>query len=207
MLERFCCILIGYILGCILTAEIVSHAVADKPCSALGTGNPGMANIAHCLGIKWGITVLAGDLGKTFLACLLCFYLMKMSGYLAVLYAGLGCILGHNFPFWHKWNGGKGVAVTCTAVFIANPLFGLLANIAGLIVVLLTGYLPLGSVVIPAVFTVYAFIRFGAEAGILCILYTLIMIWRHWPGLVTIKNGTCPKIKPFNFLKHKSNPQ
>lgn len=126
MLERFCCILIGYMLGCILTAEIISHTVANKPCRELGTGNPGMANIAHCLGIKWGAAVLAGDLGKTFLACLLCFFLMPLSGYLSVLYAGLGCIIGHNFPFWHKWNGGKGVAVTCAAVFICHPVSGFL---------------------------------------------------------------------------------
>ena len=204
MLQRLCCVLIGYVLGCILTAEAVSHSVAHKSCSELGTGNPGMANIAHCLGIKWGLLVLAGDLAKTFAACLICFFLMKgMPGYLSILYAGLGCILGHNFPFWHHFNGGKGVAVTCTAVFVCNPLFGLLSCIVGLAVVLASGYLPAGAVVIPAVFTVYAFFRFGFEAGILCLIFTAMMVWRHWEGLMTIKNGTCPKIRPFAFLSKR----
>ncbi|HUM82488.1 MAG TPA: glycerol-3-phosphate acyltransferase [Lachnospiraceae bacterium] len=206
-MERLLCLLIGYLLGSFLTAEIVSRAAAHKKCSELGTGNPGMANIAHCLGIKCGLTVLAGDIGKTFLACLMCFFLIPMPNHLAVLYAGLGCILGHNFPFWSKFKGGKGVAVTCTAIFICNPLYGLLANIAGLLVVLLTGWLPLGAVVIPAVFLFPVFFLYHTEALVLVILYTLLMIFRHFPGLKSIKDGTCPKIDPLAFLKHKKNPE
>lgn len=207
MLERICCISIGYMFGCILTAEIVSHIVVHKSSSDLGTGNPGMANIAHCLGIRCGIIVLAGDIGKTIAACLICYFLIKLPGPLSILYAGLGCTLGHNLPFWRKWKGGKGVTTTCTAIFMSYPIWGLLANIAGLIVVLITGYLPLGAVVIPAVFSIYAFIRFGVESGILCLIYTVIMIWRHFEGLKTIKNGTCPKIDPFAFIKKKKNNQ
>ena len=206
-MERVFCLLIGYVFGSFLTAEIVSHGVAHKPCSKIGTGNPGMANIAHCLGIKWGMAVLAGDILKTFAAGFLCLALFSLPGRLTVLYAGLGCILGHNFPFWNKMKGGKGVTVTCAAIFLTNPLYGLLSCIAGLIAVLLTGWLPLGSVIIPAVFLIPAGLLYLPESFILVLIYTLLMFQRHWEGLKSIRNGTCPKIDPFGFLKHKNNPQ
>ena len=69
MLHRLLCLLLGYLCGCFLTAELVARARTGKSAAALGTGNPGMANLAHKLGKGWGAVVLAGDIAKTALAC------------------------------------------------------------------------------------------------------------------------------------------
>lgn len=198
---RIWCMLIGYAFGNLLSAVIVSKIASGRSPFDFGTGNPGMANVAHVLGIPCGAAVLAGDLGKMVLAAGLAVLLFPAHRVLAVLYTGLGAILGHNYPIWHVFRGGKGVAVTNAAIFLVHPLWGILANLIGLAAVLLTGWLPLGAVVIPLVFAVMTFFLYGPEAFILVFLYSIIMVIRHREGLVSIKNGTCPRIDPFAFLK------
>lgn len=108
-MERLICLAAGYVCGCLLTAEAVARWKTGRGARTLGSGNPGMANIAGALGKGAGALVLAGDLLKTALACALCRLLLAPDlGRLAVLYAGLGAALGHNFPFWSGFHGGKG---------------------------------------------------------------------------------------------------
>ena len=124
MLQRLLCLLLGYLCGCFLTAELVARARTGKSAAALGTGNPGMANLAHELGKGWGAVVLAGDIAKTALAFGLCRALFPALGGLSGLWAGLGAVLGHNFPLWRGFRGGKGVAVTCAALILFSPPMG-----------------------------------------------------------------------------------
>ena len=109
-MERLLCLLAGYVCGGFLTAELVARHCTGKSAAYLGTGNPGMANLAHELGKGWGAVVLAGDIAKTALAWLLCRVLFPGLGALAGLWSGLGAVLGHNFPIWRRFRGGKGVA-------------------------------------------------------------------------------------------------
>ena len=189
MLQRLLCLLVGYLCGCFLTAELVARARTGKSAAALGTGNPGMANLAHELGKGWGAVVLAGDIAKTALAFGLCRALFPALGGLSGLWAGLGAVLGHNFPFWRGFRGGKGVAVTCAALILFSPLWGTAACLSGLAVTLLSGWLPLGAVVIPALFVPPAFLCRGREAGLLALILALIMLSRHIRGLGRILRG------------------
>ena len=186
-MERLTALLIGYLCGCFLTAEVVVRWRTGSGVASLGTGNPGMANVAAQLGKGWGALVLLGDIGKTGLACLLA--VRFAPGPLTVLWAGLGTALGHNFPFWRHFRGGKGVAVTCAFLILFSPLWGILCCLAGLAVTLVTGWLPLGAVVIPSLFVPVAFVRFGREAGLLALLTALLMLSRHWHGLRRICRG------------------
>ena len=173
MLQRLLCLLVGYLCGGFLTAELVARARTGKSAAALGTGNPGMANLAHELGKGWG----------------LCRALFPALGGLSGLWAGLGAVLGHNFPFWRGFRGGKGVAVTCAALILFSPLWGTAACLSGLAVTLLSGWLPLGAVVIPALFVPPAFLCRGREAGLLALILALIMLSRHIRGLGRILRG------------------
>lgn len=110
-------------------------------------------------------------------------------GGLSGLWAGLGAVLGHNFPLWRGFRGGKGVAVTCAALILFSPLWGTAACLAGLAVTLLSGWLPLGAVVIPALFVPPAFLCRGREAGLLALILALIMLSRHIRGLGRILRG------------------
>ena len=209
--EKALCLLIGYLFGCILTAELIVKHKTGKSVSEFGTGNPGMANVMRIFGFRTGAAVLAGDLAKTVAAVLICCVLFGRSsilpsgkplGQYAVLWAGLGAALGHNWPVWRRLKGGKGVAVTCMTIFLFSPLWGLISDAAGMLVVFRTGYLPLGAVVITTLFTVFAGIFYGAEAAIPAFALALIMLSRHYPGLIRSFKGT--EEKNAQYLKKNS---
>lgn len=158
---RILSLLIGYFLGGFLTARVVTRLRTGKDISALGSGNPGTANVAAQLGPGWGALVLLGDVAKTAVACFSCGYLLfPETGRLAVLYAGLGAALGHDFPFWGifcrggRIRGGKGVAVTVAAAVFASPLSGILSGLAGGLACILWKNLKAGIAVIGVGFPV-----------------------------------------------------
>ena len=193
-MERILCLAVGYGFGCFLTGELVARRRTGGSAAGLGTGNPGMANLAHELGIKWGLLVLLGDIGKTALACLACALLWgEVLGNLALLWACLGAVLGHNFPAWRRFQGGKGVAVTCAGLILFSPLWGTAACVAGLGITLATGWLPLGAAAIPTLFLPLAFRFHGVEAGLLAAALTGLMVSRHYRGLGRILRGEEPR--------------
>ena len=87
---RGLCLLAGYLFGGFLTAEVVARCTAGVSARDIGTGNPGMANIATHLGKKAGLLVLSGDVIKTAAACWFCHQLAPELGLTALLYGGLG---------------------------------------------------------------------------------------------------------------------
>ena len=165
-MERLICLAAGYVCGCLLTAEVVARWKTGRGARTLGSGNPGMANIAGALGKGAGALVLAGDLLKTALACALCRLLLAPD---------------------------LGRLVTCAALVLAFPLWGTVSCILGLAVVLSTGYLPVGALVIPAAAVLPAFWLGGAEAGMLVLTLTLMMLSRHIHGLTRVARGQEPR--------------
>ena len=161
MFQRFLCLLIGYGFGSILTAEIVSYHKSNKSIQSMGSGNPGMTNTIKVYGIKSGAIVLAGDLIKTVLACVIANLFFNLPDNLAILYSALGTILGHDFPFWNGFHGGRGVACTCIGLFCFSPFWALTACILGLLSCLITKYLAIGSIVIPGMFLIFSFFLYS----------------------------------------------
>lgn len=205
MLGRILSILIGYAFGCVLTAELVARKFAGKPVSEIGeTGNPGMANIMINLGFVPGILTLLGDLVKCLIAMTVSFLLFRETpGWIVTLYAGLGCTLGHDFPFWRRFRGGKGVAVSSISFFIFSPLWGLLANIAGMLVAFLTQHLNIAGPVIPLFFTLFMFLKGETEAGILGVVFSLLSIFCNLPTILGIFNGTTSKTDVLGAIRKK----
>lgn len=191
MIEKLISVLIGYVFGCFLTAEVVARAFTGKAASQIGaTGNPGMANIMDGLGLVPGLLVLAGDLLKCVLSMLLCWLLFPGGGWIITLYAGLGSTLGHDFPFWRKFRGGKGVATSCVAFVFYTPLWGLLANIIGMLVAFATKYLCIAGPVVPLMFSVLMLILGDWEAAILGGVMTVLALICHSGSLRGIKSKT-----------------
>lgn len=187
MLSRILSVIIGYGFGCFLMAELIARRYTGKPAAKLGeTGNPGMANIMASLGFWPGIATLLGDIVKCMLAMTLCYLLFHKAGWIVVMYAGLGCTLGHDFPYWRGFRGGKGVATSSTVFVIYSFLWGLLANVAGMLVTFATKYLCIAGPVIPLFYALFMFIRGDVEAGILSILFTLLALYRHAPSILGI---------------------
>lgn len=203
---RLVSLLIGYVCGSVLTADIVCRRCVGRPVSEVGSGNPGMANVMANVGTVPGIVVLVGDIAKTAIAMGVSYLVFQE--YAAALYAGFGAIFGHNFPLWNRGRGGKGVTVTCVWLVLSFGWWGLLACIAGGIVVVFTGWLPLGAVVITTVAIPVAFLTKGTEAGVLSVIACVIMFSRHWHGLRRIVRGEEPAhMKFFNIKKKESTPE
>lgn len=195
-LARAFCLLIGYLLGMFLTAEAVTRKLTGKPCSELGeTGNPGMANVMAHLGLKPGFTVLAGDIGKTAAAALLSWVLFSsLVGRVAIIYAALGVTLGHNYPVWNHFRGGKGVATTCAGIALFSFGWGIGADLVGALAVILSHYLCVGAVIIPLAFLVPAFALYGPEAGTVAGILAALMAVKHMPAVLGIRTGDTPQI-------------
>ena len=193
-MERFLCAAVGYLCGCFLTADAVARRKAGKSAFDIGSGNPGMANIGHVFGARWAAVTLAGDVFKTVSACLLCrFILFPKLGGMAILYAGVGAALGHGYPFWHRFRGGRSVAVSCTYLILFSPLLGAAAELAGLCAVVLTGYLSVGTMLIPLLYLYPAFRFYGLEAGLVCLAGAAVTFLRNRDSLLRLIRGTEPK--------------
>ena len=197
---RGLCLAAGYLFGCFLTAEVVARCTAGVSARDIGTGNPGMANIMTHLGKRAGFLVLVGDVLKTAAARWFCWQAAPELGLTALLYGGFGAVVGHNWPFWCRGRGGKGVAVSCAWLILYLPITGVLCCLAGGIAVLLTGYLPLGAVLIAALAVPIAWVQYGTESGVVMAASALIMLSRHWPGLQRIRRGEEPR-----FFQHRHN--
>ena len=194
MFGKLISLTIGYLFGCFLTAEPVARKYAGKGASEIGdTGNPGMANIMENLGFVPGMITLAGDLGKTVVAGLISYGLFRESGWIVTLYSGLGCTIGHDFPFWRKFRGGKGVATTSMAIVFYAFLSGLAANIAGMLVVFATKYLCIGGPVIPLCFLLLMIIRGDREAAVLAGVFTALSVYAHGRAILDIREGKTKK--------------
>lgn len=152
-MERLYCILIGYVFGLFQTAFIYGkmHGIDIRE---HGSGNAGTTNTLRVLGTKAGLIVLAGDILKTILAIVFCSILFGRANpeelYLLKLYAAAGAILGHNFPFYLQFKGGKGIAATAGLVLAFHPTFIPVGVIIFFGIFFLTHYVSLGSLLVYA---------------------------------------------------------
>ena len=204
LIPRLASLGIGYILGTFLTAEVVARHFAHTGAANLGdTGNPGMANIMASLGFVPGILTLVGDLAKTLLSAILAWYFFGKEGWIVILYAGLGTTLGHDFPFWRRFRGGKGVATTSLAIGLYHFPLGLLANLLGMGTVFATKYLCIAGPVIPICFALAMAWRGDWEAFILSGILSLLSVFSHMGSLRGIKKGTTKKTDVLAAIQKK----
>lgn len=152
-MERIICLAIGYVCGLLQTGYLVgkmNHIDIRKE----GSGNAGSTNALRVMGWKAGAMTFAGDVVKCVAAVLIVRYLYRDSEYLPLLamYAGVGATLGHNFPFYLKFKGGKGIAVLAGLVLSTGLVMVPIPLTAFLIAVLLTRYVSLGSLLASSMF-------------------------------------------------------
>lgn len=149
ILARFLCLLLGYGLGCISTSYLYGKA-RGIDVREHGSGNAGTTNTLRVMGRKAGAIVLAGDMLKTFLAILLTWlifhWLFPDMDYLLRIYTGAGVILGHDYPFYMKFKGGKGIA--CSGAMILSFYWGIIPASVVIFfgIFFLTHYVSLASI-------------------------------------------------------------
>ncbi|MCM1135275.1 MAG: glycerol-3-phosphate 1-O-acyltransferase PlsY [Clostridium sp.] len=202
-MERIFCIAIGYIFGLFQTAFIYGklHGIDIRE---HGSGNAGTTNTLRVLGTKAGLIVLAGDIAKCILAIVICGRLFGPSHpeeiYLLKLYAAAGAILGHNFPFYLKFKGGKGIAATAGLILSFHPYFLPMGVIIFFGTFFLTHYVSLGSLLVYAGLMIEMVIvgqtgAFGAPQAVLNEMYivtallTALAYYKHRENIVRLLKG------------------
>ena len=201
-MERLICVAIGYLFGLFQTGYIygmINHVDIRKH----GSGNAGTTNALRTLGWKAGAITFIGDCLKCVLAVLLVRFIFADSSHVELLaiYAGLGAVLGHNFPFYLNFKGGKGIASTVGLILAVNPVMFLIVAIVFIAIVWFTQYVSLGSIVIMVLFVIQVVIYgqrdgFGLTGGELYEFYAIaivlaaLAIWRHRANMKRLATGT-----------------
>lgn len=154
-MERIICVLIGYAFGLLQTGYLVGK-MNKVDIRQHGSGNAGSTNALRVLGWKAGAVTFLGDCFKCVFAIYLVRFLFQNSSgeYLPLLsmYAGMGATLGHNFPFYLKFKGGKGIAVLGGLIFSTNLWMTLICIVAFVAAVFFTRYISVGSMLVSLLF-------------------------------------------------------
>lgn len=206
-MERIICLVLGYCFGLFQTGYLYSkkHNVDIKK---EGSGNSGSTNVLRVMGVKAGAIVFLGDAGKTILACLAVRLLFRGQPdmvNLYVLYGALGAILGHNYPFYMGFNGGKGIACTAGLLASIDWRLMLICLIVFVIIVAATRYVSLGSLVVVSIFVAWMIVfgqmgEYGLREGARLEFYgvagaiAVLAFVRHRANLNRLLHGTENKI-------------
>ncbi len=180
-MERLVCLIIGYVFGMFQTAYIYGrmHGIDIRE---HGSGNAGTTNTLRVFGTKAGLIVLVGDILKCILAIVISGMLFDKSHpgeiYLLKLYAATGAILGHNFPFYLKFKGGKGIAATAGLILSFHLAFLPMGVIVFFGAFFLTHYVSLGSLLVYAGLMIEMVVvgqmgLFGCSQAVLVEMYVL----------------------------------
>ncbi len=189
-MDRFICLLIGYACGCVLCSDLVARRLAGKSAFELGDGNPGMANVGHVLGTKAALLSLVGDILKTVVAVVASNVLFPTLGVVATAWAGLGATLGHDFPFWHRFNGGKGVTTIASTIILMYPVWGILTGVIGAVSIVITGYLSAAAVVANVFYVIVMLVIGATEPALVSLAFLGLTLYGHWSKLRGIFDGT-----------------
>lgn len=190
---------IAYLLGCISTGTIISNA-QGVDIRSKGSKNTGASNVLRVMGLKSGLITFVGDFVKATLACwvgglLLPGTVWGVEGY-GMMLGGLCVVIGHNWPVFFGFKGGKGVACSAAVIFFVNPLPGIISIVICVAVIAITRFISLGSI---TMLLVYMVLMCATHWGqwVTC-LFTLVLfvlcVWRHRANIERLRNGTENKI-------------
>lgn len=181
-------VLIGYLLGSLNLATLLAKR-RGVDLRAGGSGNPGASNTVTLMGWKAGALVAIHDIFKAFLAVWLCRRLFPALPYAGVI-AGVCSVLGHIFPFYLRFRGGKGFASYLGMALALDWKFALAIGLVIIIVVLISDYIVAGTMATVVSFPIYNAIRQQYVTALLLAAATLLIIWKHRENLVRICRGT-----------------
>ena len=194
-----CCL--GYLFGS-FPAGYFAGRIAGVDVRSVGSGNIGATNVLRVLGKRWGYTVFFLDAFKGFAAVRLAFFLAEHltfgrthAVYFAIL-AAVMCVVGHTFPIWLRFKGGKGVATSAGAIFGLMPLAAVIIFLVWVVVFEITRYVSVASLVaasaLPAAVALLIHWEIIEGAGLLYFstVLAILVVWRHRSNFSRLLKGT-----------------
>ncbi|MBR4040135.1 MAG: glycerol-3-phosphate 1-O-acyltransferase PlsY [Clostridia bacterium] len=179
MLHMILTVVIGYLLGSISTGVVLSKLFAKTDIRSQGSGNAGTTNMLRVLGRKMALLTFAGDMLKGIIAVFIGKWLI--GGEFGGLMGVIGAVLGHYYPLYFGFKGGKGIATSFGSMLFVFPVQAILAFTVFLILVGATHYVSVGSIAAAAVLPLLVVItRFNQPVlWIITVCLGASVIWRH----------------------------
>jgi glycerol-3-phosphate acyltransferase PlsY len=182
-------ILFGYAIGSIPFAFLLARRMAGVDVRRLGSRNVGAANVLRTTRPSLGLAVALLDLAKGSAVVLVAQRLGADEPLRTA--TGLAAILGHMFPVWLRFHGGKGVATACGVFSVLAPVATAVAGLAFLAVVWITRYISLGSVIATVLMGPLAYLTHAPEPVVLgALLMSTVIVLRHRGNLARLQAGT-----------------
>ena len=186
-------LLIGYLFGCFQTSYFISKLVSKKDIREMGSGNAGASNVTSELGWKYGILTGFSDVLKAFIPIQLVLYIfsgtLQQNEIMAL--AGTGAVLGHIYPFFLNFRGGKGVACYIGMLLAINWQIGVAVIIGLILITIITDYISVGSISLYIIIPIVAYTTDANPMVIRCAVVLLIVgMIKHWVNIQRIMNGT-----------------
>jgi glycerol-3-phosphate acyltransferase PlsY len=201
-LKIFAALALGYLIGSVNTAVIVGK-IYGKDITSHGSKSAGLTNALRVLGKSAAVFVLAGDILKGIIACLIGLYLgvyVEAGGAqdcVSLLAAGTGAVVGHNWPVYFRFKGGKGALTALAVLFMLDWIMALLCVGLFVMIVALTRYVSLGTVCATVFFVVISFVPVfghGFYFHIYTCLIALIVVFKHRENVQRLLSGAENKL-------------
>jgi len=182
---------VAYLLGSLNSAILVCKAMNLPDPRSEGSGNPGATNVLRIAGKKAATLVLVGDMLKGFLPVLIASMIGVDGFWLACV--ALSTVVGHIFPFFFGFQGGKGVATSFGTLLVIAPWVAVISAIVWVIIVFITKYVSLASLV-SAVLSILLILFAHTHYFLPVFAMTILIVWRHKENIVRLQAGTEDKI-------------
>jgi len=193
MLNYIIIAVIAYLLGSISFGMIVSKLAGGPNLREVGSKNTGATNVLRVMGVKTGLLVFVLDILKALIACIIGRVWMGLNG---AMIAGLAVVIGHNWPCFFQFKGGKGVASTLAVMLMTFPVPAVICYVVAIVLIATTKYVSLGSITLAALFALLVIATNWANW--LVIVWVLIiaglLIWRHHANIGRLLKGTENKL-------------
>ncbi|MCM8901125.1 glycerol-3-phosphate 1-O-acyltransferase PlsY [Caldicoprobacter algeriensis] len=186
-MKLFIAVLAGYLLGSIPPSFLAGKIARNIDIRQYGSGNAGATNVLRVLGVKAGIAVFLADILKGVLATLIGRW---MAGEIGAVLAGFAAIVGHNWPVFLNFRGGKGIATSFGVLLVLFPLISAILFVVGVIIIAITGYVSLGSITAAILFPILLVI-FGYDWKMVLfgVLVGGLALYRHRSNISRLIEG------------------
>ncbi len=183
----------GYLVGSLSFAVIFSRALGLADPRSYGSKNPGATNVLRSGNRKAALLTLAFDALKGYLPVMLCLIYGPRVGLGATVaaFVGLAAFIGHLYPLFFRFQGGKGVATAAGVLMAVNPLLGLATLLSFVVILAFSRYVSLASIVAAVFAPFYQALIWGPGLPLLALaVMSLLLVWRHEGNIRKLLAGT-----------------
>ena len=193
MLNYIIIAVIAYLLGSISFGMIVAKLKGGPNLREVGSKNTGATNVLRVMGVKIGLIVFVLDILKALIACIIGRCWMGLNG---AMLAGLAVVIGHNWPCFFQFKGGKGVASTLAVMLLTFPIPATVCYIIAVALILYTRYVSLGSITLAVLFAVMVIATNWANWLVIgwVLIISGLLIWRHHANIGRLLKGNENKL-------------